>query len=343
MNSAVNTQMIVLAREARGLNQNDLAEKINMSPTNLSKIERGDVSVSDELLESIADITSFPKHFFSQKGSVVPGNLSYRRRQTVAQRLLSPIHAQVNIIKRHVEFLTASLSIPTPSLPIMEVTEEQTPQDIAKMLRGKWRMGPGPVENLTKVVEENGIAVMQFDFGTPRVDTKSVLTDERLPIIFLNSEHTGDRLRFSLAYELGHLLMHTFQPIPLERDIAHEANLFAAELLMPAEDIKAEFDRSISIPLLGELKRKWKVSMISLLYRADDLGAITPNQKRYLLQQFNQLQIRRREPVELDVAAEEPRLIKQWLADFRSRTKLGIVEISALLCLHVDEFMELYF
>ena len=136
--------------------------------------------------------------------------------------------------------------------------------------------------------------------------------------------------------------MHTFNSVSPERDISHEANQFAAEFLMPAKYIKDDFKSGITIPLLGELKRKWKVSMIALLYRADDLGLITPNQKRYLIQQFNQLKIRRREPIELDIPPEEPGLIKKWIAEYRSKMKIGVVEMAALLCLNVDEFLELY-
>ena len=82
--------------------------------------------------------------------------------------------------------------------------------------------------------------------------------------------------------------------------------------------------------------------MISLLYRADDLGLLTPNQKRYLLQQFNQLKIRRREPQELDVPPGRPAIVRRMLADYRSKTKLGMEEVAALLSLEVSEYMELY-
>ncbi|MBL0267161.1 MAG: hypothetical protein IPP99_00340 [Chitinophagaceae bacterium] len=71
--------------------------------------------------------------------------------------------------------------------------------------------------------------------------------------------------------------------------------------------------------MLGELKRKWKVSMIALLYRADDLGLLTPNQKRYLVQQFNQQNIRRREPQELDIPKENPKLMRRLLADYMGK------------------------
>ena len=82
--------------------------------------------------------------------------------------------------------------------------------------------------------------------------------------------------------------------------------------------------------------------MIALLYRADHLGLITPNQKRYLIQQFNQLKLRRREPMELDVPKEQPKLIKRWIAKYRIKTKLGTVEMASLFFLNIDEFMELY-
>ncbi|HWJ91128.1 MAG TPA: ImmA/IrrE family metallo-endopeptidase, partial [Flavisolibacter sp.] len=178
--------------------------------------------------------------------------------------------------------------------------------------------------------------------GTERVDSRSLFTDGHHPVIFLNSRLLGDRQRFSLAYELGQLVMHSAGFVPLERDIGREANHFAAEFLMPRETIMKDFENGVTLPLLGELKKKWKVSMIALLYRADDLGCITPNQKRYLLQQFNQLQIRRREPIELDITVELPALMKKWIAEYRLKTGLGLPEMAALLCLNIDEFLDLY-
>jgi Zn-dependent peptidase ImmA (M78 family)/DNA-binding XRE family transcriptional regulator len=342
MKGNINTNMIILAREARSMNQQELAEKINMSPTNLSKIERGDIGISEQILETIAGITGFPPHFFQQGGEIIPEHLAYRRRRKVAQKLILPINAKANIIRQHIQFLTRALQLDVPSLPLLEIKETRGSSAVARKLRRKWGIGPGPVNNLTKIMEARGLAVVHFDFGTERVDSRSLLTDDNFPVIFLNKKLLGDRQRFSLAYELGQLVMHTFAQVPLQRDIAHEANLFAAEFLLPEKEIREDFKNGVSIALLGELKKKWKVSMIALLYRADDLGIVTPNQKRYLLQQFNQLQLRRREPIELDIPAEEPALVKKWIAGYRSKNRLGVLEIAALLCLNADEFLELY-
>jgi Zn-dependent peptidase ImmA (M78 family) len=136
--------------------------------------------------------------------------------------------------------------------------------------------------------------------------------------------------------------MHTFFPVALDRNINREANQFAAEFLMPEDEIRPDFERDVTVALLGELKRKWKVSMISLLYRADDLGYVSPNQKRYLIQQFNQLQIRRREPVELDVPIEKPKLLRRWIADFKDKNRFSTAKVAEALHLTTDEFIEVY-
>lgn len=335
----VNVAMIILAREARGLAQNELAERIGMSATNLSKIERGDIRISEGSMVAIAAVTGYPLHFFLQQGIPVPENFTFRKRQHVAQKFLSPIHAQANIHRRHVQFLTRALNRTAPGLPNLG---HCTPAEAAIQLRRSWGITTPQIDNLTRLLEAQNIPVVPFDFGTDRVDSRSMHTDDGYPVIFINKALLGDKLRFSLAYELGGLVMHQECTNLLERDLGHEANAFAAEWLMPAEAVKKDFEGGITLPILAGLKKKWKVSMISLLYRADDLGLLTPNQKRYLLQQFNAAGIRRREPVELDVPMEKPSLLKQWISDYRARTGLGTMELAAILCLHVDEFIELY-
>ena len=334
--------MIVLAREARGFSQKDLAEKIEMSPTNLSKIERGDVGIAKDVLEGIARETEFPVHFFTQEGTIIPENLIYRKRQSVPQKFIAPIQARVNILSRHVQFLTRALNIAPLQFNIPNSSNPINPLKVASRLRQKWEIAPGPVPNIIKIVESHGIPVLSFDFGTDRIDSRSFLTEDKYPIIFINKRLQGDKLRFTIAYELGHLVMHTFSTISPEQDISHEANVFAAEFLMPSKDIRPDYSEGITIPLLAQLKKKWMVSMIALLYRADDLGLLTVNQKRYLLQQFNTLHIRRREPQELDVPIEQPLLVKKWIAEYRKKKKLSVVDMASIFYLYTDEFMEIY-
>lgn len=342
MYNTLNLQMVLLAREARALSQAEMATQLGMSATNYSKMERGDISLPADKVQDIAEITHFPLNLFYQPGSLLPESLGYRRRHNVPQKVLTPINAQLNLLRLQVQQIQQWLSTPTAQLPTLPNITTIPPQELAAALRKAWDITTPVLPNLTKLLEEQGIIVAAMPWGSQRVDSRLLLTEGGQPIIALNKTLLGDRLRFSLAYELGHLLMHSFVPINADRDIVHEANAFAAALLMPEKDIAKDFEQGITIPILAQLKTKWKVSMIALLYRADDLGFLTSNQKRYLLQQFNQLNIRRREPTELDIPAENPTLLKHYLAQYRSKTKLGTVELATLLGMYIDDFMEWY-
>jgi len=337
-----NPTMVTLAREARGFTQQELAERINAQKAFISKIEHGELGVTEILLNSISKATSYPINFFFQQGSILPMNLSYRKRKKVPAKVITPIEAKINIVRNNVQYLTRSLDKQAPLIPTFKVTEVNTPQLIAKQVRQCLNLQNPVIDNLAKTVEGQGIIISCFEFGSERVDSRSILTDDGFPIIFLNKSHLGDRLRFSLAFELGHLVMHTYTSVGAEREINHEANLFAAELLMPAEAIANDFKEGVTLPLLAQLKQKWKVSMISLLYRADDLGFLTPNQKRYIIQQFNQAKIRRREPVDLDVIKEEPQLIRQMVIDLCHERNIGLPTLLQLLALELEDYLELY-
>lgn len=340
--ATINPQMILLAREARGLTQSDLAERLNSYKASVSRLEHGDGPVDENTLVALSEATHYPPHFFMQKGEILPVNLSYRKRKQVPAKLLTPIEAQMNIIRNHVQLIINGLGKGKIELPFFEVTDKRTPVQIANLIRKSWKVPLGPIENLSRLLEDKGILISSFDFGTDRVDSRSMLTDDNQPIIFLNRNLLGDRQRFSLAFELGHLIMHTFCTVAHDRDINHEANLFAAEFLMPAKDIMPDYKDGITLSLLGELKRKWKVSMISLLYRADDLGLLTPNQKRYLVQQFNDQKIRRREPPQLDVPKENPQRIRQLITELMQKARLNIFQLCTLLAIEHDDYIAYY-
>lgn len=342
MNNEVNPNMIVLARESRGQTQQDLAEKIKLHRANVSRLEKGDTNVHEETLTAISAATCYPPQFFTQAGIVMPVNLAYRKRQQVPVKLLTPIEAKMNIIRRNVQFVTRTLNKDAPKLPAMEVTTDQRPSIIAGLIRERWKVDEGVVDDLTGIIEKQGIIISSFDFGTERVDSRSMFTDDKYPIIFVNKNLLGDRLRYSLAYELGQLIMHTFSSISPERDISREANEFAAALLMPEIDIRKDLENGMTLSLLAELKRKWKVSMISILYRADDLGLLTPNQKRYLIQQFNEQKIRRREPMELDVPVENPALLKNLINSYIREYEIGIKEMAAIFAIPIEDYLDYY-
>jgi Zn-dependent peptidase ImmA (M78 family) len=338
----LNPKMITVARESRGFSQLELAEKLSLSPSNLSRMEQDFIEVGENHLKSISTILNYPEEFFYQEGETLPPALALRKRNVVAQKIMLPIEAQVNIYRLNVEKLLKAIGQPEINLPILDIEKLGSPAEAARKLRKLWKIEKGAINNLTQVLEDNGLFLINFDFNTERVDGMSILADGKFPVVFSNKRSLGDRQRFTLAYELGHLVMHLQTNPSFTRDISHEANEFAAEFLMPEKDIKGDFKDGVNLNVLADLKRKWKLSMQALLYRANDIGVITDNQKRYLINQFNSMNIRRREPAELDIPRENPMKLRDLITNYKNKQKLNVKQLALFFNSNEDEFLSKY-
>ena len=117
-----------------------------------------------------------------------------------------------------------------------------------------------------------------------------------------------DRLRFNMAHELGHLVMHQ----PLRSTVAQvepEAHRFAAEILMPEQAMRAEIMAPFDLEMFAQLKVRWGVAMQALIMRARELGIITPRKQAYLFQQIGARGWRTREPYSDSIPFERPRAV----------------------------------
>lgn len=337
----VNPQMVTIARESRGLTHLELADKLNVSKATAWRLEHDVYGISQDIINNLSKELRFPDSFFFQKGEVLPLGLSYRKRDVVAAKLLSQIEANINIYRLNIETLLTAIAWEDLKLPVLDVNKYGSPQECAIQLRKTWKVEKGVINSLSELLETKRILLINFDFGTERVDGRFVMALDKSPVIVTNRSLLGDRQRFTLAYQLGHLVMHLSTSPAHDRDLSHEANLFAAEFLMPEKDIKNDL-QELTLPKLGELKRKWKVSMQALLYRASDLQLLSDNQKHYLLKQFNQQNIRRREPKELDIPTEQYKLVRDLLTQYRTKQKLTVAKMASFLHLEQEDFLERY-
>jgi Zn-dependent peptidase ImmA (M78 family) len=120
-----------------------------------------------------------------------------------------------------------------------------------------------------------------------------VYRDEGQPVIGINTVHPLARQRFTMAHELGHLILHNALGVHIDerdfflkfRDSAaaasddreeREANLFAAELLMPREFLEKDATQLGEISLhddgaLRHLAKRYGVSLQALLIRLTSL------------------------------------------------------------------------
>lgn len=337
----VNPHMITIARESRAMQQSQLSEQTGISKFAVNRLENSIHEASETSLALIAKELHYPRDFFYQEGEAQPVALSYRKRTTVPAKIITQIEANINIYRLNIEKVLSANLPADINIPLLDVSKYGSPAACAKQLRKLWKLPKGTVNNLSELLEANYMIPVNFDFETDRVDGRFIMALEKYPVIITNKRLLGDRQRFTLAYQLGHIVMHLYTSPGFERDLSHEANLFAAEFLMPEADIKDDL-QDLSLPKLGELKKKWKASMQALLYRASDLGVITPTQKAYLLRQFNQQKIRKREPKELDLEIEQYKLLRDIFTKYRSKQKLSIDKFAAYLHLETNDFIKRY-
>ncbi|WP_427339611.1 ImmA/IrrE family metallo-endopeptidase [Caloranaerobacter sp. DY30410] len=141
--------------------------------------------------------------------------------------------------------------------------------------------------------------ISRIELGHEKIDAFSQWIGSR-PFIFLGSDKdSAVRSRFDIAHELGHLLLHTHvdqedlkDPKVLKR-IEKEAHYFVGAFLLP-EDSFAQEVTSISIDHFISLKKRWKVSIASMIYRCDELGIFTDNKILYLNKQMSYRKMRKK-------------------------------------------------
>lgn len=342
----VNPKMITLGRESRGISQSAFAKKIKISQGKLSKVENGLLPISsEEEFKRISEVLDYPPSFFARSVDIYGIGLSeffHRKRQSVSKKELNKIYALLEL--RRIEITTFLHSVDIGETNFFSIDPDENNGDIesiAQSARATWRIPNGPLDNIVNIIEDAGGIVIPFDFGMANIDAISNWHPGLPPIIFVNYNRPMDRIRFTLSHEIGHLIMHGKPPSNLE-DIERQADIFAAEFLMPKKDISSSLNK-ITLQKLAALKPLWKVSMASLLKRATDLNKVTERQSRYLWTQLSKAGYRTKEPSELNVGYERPKLLNEIVNVHKNDLKYNVKDLSSALNLNENEFKYLYY
>lgn len=340
----INPEMVILAREYRGLTQGGLAERTGFSQPKIARIENG--TGPDLVAEDFACLCkklNFPAEFFLQDEVRVGFGSSsyyYRKRTALSAGDRKRIQSVVNLMRIHLKRMLSAVDMEyARPLRRLELDEYGgSPARVARAISSFWKLPDGPIANLTAAVESAGVLVVPCNFGTREIDGTSLWLGELPPLIFMRADLPGDRWRFTLAHELGHLVMHE---IPTET-MESEADQFAAELLVPEKDIRPMFARYSSIGLsdLANLKLYWKVAMTALLRRSKDLHYTSENQARYLYQRMGMMGYRMNEPVQIE--REQPRVVQQLLECFTERMGYTADAFADFLRMPRDEVEAIY-
>lgn len=341
---ATRGSMLRLARHLRGFTQKKTAEQLGVAQAVYSRMENELVEVDDEYIKMAAIAFNLPTGFFDLADTVYGPPVSIhpmlRGASDVTARELDMITAELNIRLFHMRRFLEEMEL-NPSLELRRLDVEQygSPADIADLLRRHWQVPSGPIKNLTRLAERAGIVVGYSDFGGASVSGVTFAAPGCPPLVLLNPSHPADRVRFTLAHELGHLVMHRF-PTP---NMEEEANLFASAFLFPRKELSETLrGRKVSLSLLAALKPEWKVSMQGILYAIQREGIITPNQARYLWQQIAARGWKTREPANLDFEHDQPTVLPTIIKAIRQDLGFARADIRSITQIYDEEFDRLY-
>lgn len=338
-----NPEMIILARESRGLTQKELAEKLNISPAQLSRIEVGLRAIRKEQLNELSRVLNYRTTLFMRQEPIYGLGISefyHRKRKDVSERLLNQIYARIHLRLREIEKLISEVDIGQVDIRPVQIDDfDGGAAEVARLIRVGWHLPRGPIASVVEAIENARGLVLPFDFGTNRIDAISHWNSNGMPpVFFVNAYSPMDRLRFTIAHELGHVILHQ----SIDPDMERQANEFASEFLMPARDIMP-YLVDLSLAKLADLKRYWKVSMAALLKRAADLETITPRKARSLWVELGKAGYRKREPSELDLPRESPSLIDEIMQAYTDDMGYSVAELARMLDLTESETIEMYF
>lgn len=340
----VNGEMLRLARQRRGLHQKDAAPLLGVEQPILSRIENGLANASDEMIQRAEKTYHMPKEFFFLNDTVYGPPVSvhpmWRKKADVSARDVDCIVADLNVRSMHLRRLLEGVDLKTKAdIPRLDFDEFKDAEKISLIVRAHWRIPSGPIKNLTVYAERAGIIVMHSSMAGTTISGVTFSVSGMPPIVLLNDEQPADRMRFTLAHEIGHLVMHRFPRASMEE----EANEFASCLLMPSNEMRQAFrGRKIDLALLGALKPEWRVSMQSLLMSAKRLGFITDGQNQYLWKQINARGIRLREPPQFDIAKETPTVMPRIIEAYKNSLGYSEQELAKLLVEFPDSLVSMY-
>ncbi|GHF14687.1 transcriptional regulator [Kordiimonas sediminis] len=292
-----NSDRLKLARERRGLTKRILAESVGLSVRALSNYENKlDYDPKQETVASLAEALNFPVEFFYGESVDTPTieTASFRSMYSLQANKKHKVFAAGALAFALSELLDKLYTLPTEDLPDFAGEE---PEDAAQSLRVYWGLGDKPISNMMHLLEAKGVRIFSLMEDSKRVSAYSQWHNET-PYIFLNNNKSAEHSRFTLAHELGHLVLHRellSDDIDL-RTIEREADAFASAFLMPRSDVYARAKNILSRTQIIKIKKRWGVSAVGLAVRLHKLGLLTDWHYQRLMVNMSKAGDRTKEP-----------------------------------------------
>lgn len=332
------------ARKALGLSLRDLAEQIALSHAAIKKYEDNEVTPSSDILIKLAKALHVKVEYFFRPERFTLEKVQYRKHADMPEKHLEEIKAQIlDQIERRIELESLFPSSPIQKFSLREkkIKNYEDIENVANQVRGKWKLGLEPLPDLIDIFEENGIKVFEIDNQKyPKFDGLSANIND-MPIIVIGNQWPGDRQRFTLSHELGHLILDGFSHPDFDEEKC--CNRFAGAFLLPKEALIAVLGKHrnyLEPREISLLKQEFGISMLSILHRAEDTGIISSYLYTQLRKEFNERGWSKREP-DKQFPKQITRIFEQMIFRALAEEYIGESKAAELMNMPIESFRSL--
>ena len=287
-----------LARSASGLSLRGLSDRIDNRVTAqaIGKYERDESMPSSGVLIALSDALNVSVNYLVGDSNLSLLSVDFRTKKVSSKREQDRIGSIVlQMLERYLT-IEEILGLPSVnwdrprSAPYPVVNDLLEADRAASMLRNDWELGLNPIPNMAELMEERGVKVLfrrmdEVDGFTAYVRRENT---EEAPVIVVNGTDGGERQRFTMAHEIGHLMLDVSQGIDEEK----AAYRFAGAFLMPEEVMWSEIGKhrtALGWAELFKLKLMLGVSVQAITYRCKDLGIISQTLMGRMFEVFEEL------------------------------------------------------
>jgi transcriptional regulator with XRE-family HTH domain len=339
-------ERIRAARKAQGLSLRALAERVGLSHEMIRRYEQGKAVPSASTLHKIADTLRCSPDYFLRPTLVGAIEPAFRLKRTLPARERAMIILQVrDWIERYLiieRILGLETRFEFPEGFPYPVRQMEDVEQAAIALRDAWQVGLAPIANLVALLEERGLRVGTlsgfevFDGCAFEVE----IGNHCQPVLVYAENSPGDRQRFSIAHELGHLVLR------VEGNLNEEkvANRFAGAFLAPQPSVireLAEMGSTLTLSELAHLKRKYGMSMQAWIYRLRELDLISKRGVARVFEMFREQGWLKTEPCE-PYPTEAPRRFESLVLAAYEEEIITTSRTSELLSMRYSEFLNRY-
>ena len=258
-------------RQLFGISQVELAHAASVSQSLISQVENGTREASEELVRAVADATATPLSFFDIMPPDIPlGTLRFRKFASARQSDTKRVKIHLDEAFRVVAELLDDANYPIPNLPVAagEISPHEV-ESLAERTRETLQLDTdSPIKHLTRACERAGIAIVPITLPNADDDEDEAVghfgvscwpSRDEPALIGYFSGGPGDRHRYTIAHELGHLVLHSNR-----RDNPRPGNrgqLVCGALLVPEARAREIFSSPVTLSELLRLKAYWGVPL----------------------------------------------------------------------------------